>query len=319
MSTENYVILKAPQKSESTVKTKQINLVFITSISTIIITEGYAWPTLKATFLFFHRVTERQLPAQPLVGFPYLALSGQILDTKSPFCAPLWRSCFSVPDTTRSTTSAFGKEIGRFLDSKTYDTRELLYVSEARFCVPGWTRLISGVSNDFTLRLVAENTQGVPVSNLPPLFLYGLLQYLHSCAIGLCLLGCEMSLDFCKLEQIKRCTSVSGMLQWPYSSGALKGQREGGKGETEGEKSSVFADLILTTSPGRAFSWNRFATALLFIQVVREPRKICGERAFCNTSLWILNTSSMWNHTSCTHTYKSKIKKRRKRWLGFQF
>lgn len=51
------------------------------------------------------------------------------------------------------------------------------------------------------------------------------------------------------------------------------------------EKRVVFADLILTTSPGRAFPWNRFAIALLFIQVVGESSKICIERAFCNTSL----------------------------------
>lgn len=62
-------------------------------------------------------------------------------------------------------------------------------------------------------------------------------------------------------------------------------------------KRVVFADLILTTSPGRVFSWNRFARALLFIQVVCEPSEICRERAFCNTSLWILNTSGVSNHT----------------------
>lgn len=53
----------------------------------------------------------------------------------------------------------------------------------------------------------------------------------------------------------------------------------------EREKRVVFADLILTTSPGRAFPWNGFAIAPLFIQVVGEPSKICREHAFCNTSL----------------------------------
>lgn len=72
------------------------------------------------------------------------------------------------------------------------------------------------------------------------------------------------------------------------------------------EKRVVFADLILTTSPGRAFPWNRFAIALLFIQVVGESSKICGEHAFCNTSLWILNKRSMSNHTD-THIYKYYI------------
>ncbi|MEQ2278838.1 hypothetical protein AMECASPLE_003306 [Ameca splendens] len=116
------------------------------------------------------QVAERQPPAHPLVGFPYLALSEQILDTKPPFCAPLWRSCYSAPDTTRSTTSASGREINRLLDSKTYDTWELLYVLEAHFCVPGQTRLTSRVSNDFTLWLLGESTQGVPASNLPYCF-----------------------------------------------------------------------------------------------------------------------------------------------------
>ncbi len=51
------------------------------------------------------------------------------------------------------------------------------------------------------------------------------------------------------------------------------------------EKRVVFADLILTTSPGRVFPWNRFAIAVLFIQVVGESSKICREHAFCNTSL----------------------------------
>lgn len=69
------------------------------------------------------------------------------------------------------------------------------------------------------------------------------------------------------------------------------------------EKRVVFADLILTTSPGRAFPWNRFAIPLLFIQVVGESSEICREHAFCNTSLWILNTCSMSNHTG-THIHK---------------
>lgn len=57
------------------------------------------------------------------------------------------------------------------------------------------------------------------------------------------------------------------------------------EGVREREKRVVFADLILTTSPGRAFPWNRFAIPLLFIQVVGESSEICGEHAFCNTSL----------------------------------
>lgn len=61
-------------------------------------------------------------------------------------------------------------------------------------------------------------------------------------------------------------------------------QREREKGESERER-VVFADLILTTGPGRAFRWNRFAIALLFIQVVGESSKIWNEHAFCNTSL----------------------------------
>lgn len=61
----------------------------------------------------------------------------------------------------------------------------------------------------------------------------------------------------------------------------MRGKEKEGKGE----KRVVFADLILTTGPGRVFPWNRFATELLFIQVVGESSKICKEHAFCNTSL----------------------------------
>lgn len=67
--------------------------------------------------------------------------------------------------------------------------------------------------------------------------------------------------------------------------------------EREREKRVVFTDLILTTTPGRAFPWNRFAIAPLFIQVVGESSKIYRACAFCNTSLWILNTFGMSNYT----------------------
>lgn len=70
--------------------------------------------------------------------------------------------------------------------------------------------------------------------------------------------------------------------------------KEGGKG---GEKGVVFADLILTTGRGRVFHCSRFAIASLFIQVVGEPREIRSECAFCNTSLWILNTCGASSHT----------------------
>lgn len=79
--------------------------------------------------------------------------------------------------------------------------------------------------------------------------------------------------------------------------------RQGERGKRE-RKRVVFADLILT-SPGRVFPWNRFAIALLFIQVVGESSEICREHAFCNTSLWILNTSSMSIHTAHTQTSTS--------------
>lgn len=83
------------------------------------------------------------------------------------------------------------------------------------------------------------------------------------------------------------------MIEWRYSSCSPEGQliEKGERGsKKEGnermrKKRVVFADLILTTSPGRAFSWNHFAIALLFIQVVGESSKICREHAFCNTSL----------------------------------
>lgn len=95
---------------------------------------------------------------------------------------------------------------------------------------------------------------------------------------------------------------------WPCSSRALRVQLRGwaeGDGEKMRETSeerAVFADLIPTTSPGRAFPWDCFAIPLLFIQVAGESSEICREHAFCNTSLWILNTGSMSNHTG-THTH----------------
>lgn len=90
------------------------------------------------------------------------------------------------------------------------------------------------------------------------------------------------------------CKNTDGLklIQWPCFSCEFQGQstakavserrREGGKTR---EKRVVFADLILTTSPRRVFPWNRFAIALLFIQVVGELSEICEEYAFCNTSL----------------------------------
>lgn len=64
----------------------------------------------------------------------------------------------------------------------------------------------------------------------------------------------------------------------------------------------MFADLILTTGRGRVFHCSRFAIALLFIQVAGEPREIRSERAFCNTSLWILNTCGTSSHTDARAT-----------------
>lgn len=64
----------------------------------------------------------------------------------------------------------------------------------------------------------------------------------------------------------------------------------------------MFADLILTTGPGRVFHCSRFAIALLFIQVVGEPGEIRSECAFCNTSLWILNTCGTSSHTDASAT-----------------
>lgn len=81
------------------------------------------------------------------------------------------------------------------------------------------------------------------------------------------------------------------------------------------EKRVVFADLILTTSPGRAFSWNRFARTLLFIQVVCEPSKICREA--CILQHLIMNTKHKQHvkphRGTHTHTLQSK------KWLGFHF
>lgn len=57
------------------------------------------------------------------------------------------------------------------------------------------------------------------------------------------------------------------------------------------EKRVVFSDLILTTSAGRAFPWNRFAIALLFIQVAGESSKICREQ--CVLQHLIMNTKYM--------------------------
>lgn len=51
-------------------------------------------------FLLKSQRLPRQLPWQ----LPWLALViWNCPDTKRPFCAPLWRSCYRVPDTTRST------------------------------------------------------------------------------------------------------------------------------------------------------------------------------------------------------------------------
>lgn len=67
-------------------------------------------------------------------------LSGQISDTKRPFCAPLWRSCYSVPDTTRSAAGASGSTpfaggaIRCFLDSEHTIHARSSYISERAFC-----------------------------------------------------------------------------------------------------------------------------------------------------------------------------------------
>lgn len=91
-----------------------------------------------------------------------------------------------------------------------------------------------------------------------------------------------------------------GFVSLPEPDGGTKYASGGqaGRNERWRENRAVFADLILTTCPGRVLPWNRFATAAVVYtgggrvgRDVQEGSERAGERAFCNTSSQIYQTA----------------------------
>lgn len=91
-----------------------------------------------------------------------------------------------------------------------------------------------------------------------------------------------------------------GLVSLPEPDGGTKYASGGraGRNERWRENRAVFADLILTTCPGRVLPWNRFATAAVVYtgggrvgRDVQEGSERAGERAFCNTTSRIYQTA----------------------------
>lgn len=91
-----------------------------------------------------------------------------------------------------------------------------------------------------------------------------------------------------------------GLVSLPEPDGGTKYASGGraGRNERWRENRAVFADLILTTCPGRVLPWNRFATAAVVYtgggrvgRDVQEGSERAGEHAFCNTSSRIYQTA----------------------------